>query len=93
VPIPWLIARFVVSPVTSQRSVEDWPRCTDAGSAANWVIRGAAGGGGGAGGGAAGGGGGGGGGTFFLQPAANNASAIAIPTIVNFRMLNMNIIS
>jgi len=83
----------VVSPVTPQRNVEDWPRCIDDGSALNCETTGAAGvifGGSGL---AGGGGGGGGGPAFFLQPAANNASKTAIQMIVIFRLLNMNIIS
>jgi hypothetical protein len=84
---------LVVCPVTVHRSVDDWPRWIDAGSAVNWVICGAAGAGGGVTGAGAGGGGGGGGGTFFLQPAPTSANASAIPMTVNFHLLNMNILS
>jgi hypothetical protein len=89
------MAMLLVCPATSHRKVEDCPRWIEVGSAENCVIRGAA----GAGGvgvtavGAGGGGGGGGGGTFFLPPAANSVSITAIQMSVNFRVLNMNIVS
>src|SRR3954453_20121559 len=67
----------------------------DVGSAVNWVTVGAAGVGV-----AAGGGGGGAtgaagavGATFFLQPPANTVSVTASAMTVNFRLLNMNIVS
>jgi hypothetical protein len=78
-----------LEPVTFQLSVEDWPRSIDVGSAENVAMAGAAGG-GGAGTSTFGGGGGGGGGTFFLQPAANNASVRQRPTVLIFRLSNMN---
>jgi len=93
--MPLLMAMLLVCPATSHRRVEDWPRWIEVGSAENCVILGAA----GAGGvgvtavGAGAGGGGGGGGTFFLQPAAKTASITAIQMRVNFRVLNMNIVS
>lgn len=82
---------LVVSPAISQRKVEDWPRWMVLGSAVNWLTVGALGAGAGLGvSTGCGGGGGGGGGAFFLHPAANIASASAIPITVIFRLLNMN---
>jgi len=63
------------------------------GSALNCVTVGAAGAGAGAGGCTTGGGAGGGGATFFLQPTAKIVSETASPMVVNFRLLNMNIVS
>src|SRR5208283_835185 len=91
VPIPLLIDTLVACPLTSQRSVADWPRCMVLGSALNCATTGAAGGGGAGAGAGAGGGGGGRAGTFFLQPAANSASEAVRQMIVIFRLLNMNI--
>jgi hypothetical protein len=84
---------LVTLPLTSQRSVEDWPRWMEVGSALNCATVGATGFTGAGAGAGAGGGGGGGGGAFFLQPAANIANESAIQRTVNFRLLNMNIAS
>ena len=83
----------VTLPLTSQRSVADWPRWMEVGSALNCATAGATGLGGATSAAGAGGGGGGGGGAFFLQPAANIANDSAIQRTVNFRLLNMNIAS
>src|ERR1700722_16413806 len=82
----------VAFPFTCQRSVEDWPRWMDVGSAENCATTGA---GGAAGGGVttgagAGAAGGGGGGAFFLQPAAKRASVAASVMAAILRLLNMN---
>jgi hypothetical protein len=83
---------LVTLPVTCQRSVDDWPRWTEVGSALK-VIEGAAGLGCSVVGAGGGGGGGAGAGTFFLQPAANIASTTAKQMIENFLLLNINIAS
>jgi hypothetical protein len=84
------IDTLVTLPLTSHRSVADWPRWIEVGSTENWATVGATGFGGSGAGAGAGAGGGGGGGAFFLQPAANIARDNAIQRTVNFRLRNMN---
>src|SRR5215218_8160698 len=86
---------LVALPLTSQRSVEDWPRWMDVGSAVNWITVGAAGvaAGGGGGGGVTTGAAGAAGATFFLHPPAKTVSVIANAMTVNCRLLNMNFFS